>query len=145
MSPRKTNRQMSKTSEVGQEVHSPIVSPRQVIRRSQELKIRGVRQLIVPPRPTNRGFRSEVLVNRLVQVLQGRSDGLQFTSGIGGDLELSSFEILSGGRRNRRLSSPSRLDVVWRRRHETERLCISGSYEDNGVRRVSERKRVVEA
>ena len=118
---------MRNTFEAGQEVRSPIVEPRQVIRRSRELKIRDFRQLIVPPRRINRGVRSEVLVKRIVQALQGRSDDLRSTSGTGGDLELPSFEALSDGR-NLRLSSLPGLDVVRRRGGETDRVCGSGSY-----------------
>ena len=58
-------------------------------------KIRDVRQLIVPP------GRSEVLVRSLVQVLQGRGDDPRSTNGAGVNLELSGFEVLSDGRRNR--------------------------------------------
>ena len=123
---------MRNTFKAGQKVHSPIVEPRQAIRRSRELKIRDVRQLIVPPRRVNRGVRSEALVERIVQVLQSRGDDPRSTSGASGDLELSCFEVLGDGRRNRRLWSLSGQDVVWRRGGETESVCSSGSYEDHG-------------
>ena len=123
---------MRNTFKAGQEVHSPIVEPRQAIRRGRELKIRDVRQLIVPPRRVNRCVRSEALVERIVQILQGRGDDPRSTSGAGGDLELSCFEVLCDGRRNRRLRSLSRQDVVWGRGGETESVCGSRGYEDRG-------------
>ena len=144
MSPRKKIKRVRNTLEAGQEVHNPIVKARQVIRRIREVKIRDVRQPIVPPRRTNRGVRSEVLVKRIVQVLQDRSDDPRLTSGVGGDLELSSFEALSDGR-NRRPSSLSGLDVVWRKGGQTEGVCGSGSCEVRGVRGASVGKRVLEA
>ena len=94
---------MRNTFEAGQEVHSPIVKPKQVIRKGQELKIRDVRQLIVPPQRMNRGVRSEVLVKRRVQVQRGRGDHPQSTSGACDDLELSDFEVLSDGGGNLRV------------------------------------------
>ena len=105
---------MRNTFEASQEVDSPIAKPRQAIRRSREFEIRDVRQLIMPPRRMNRGVRGEALVKRIVQVLQCRSDDPRSTSGTRRDLELSGFEVLGDGRRNRRLRSLSGLNVVWR-------------------------------
>ena len=144
MSPRKNQADEEYIGGWRQGVHNPVVKARRVIRRSGEVKIRDVCQLIVPPRRTNRGVRSEVLIKRIVQVLQNRSDDPRSTGGVGGDLELSSFEALSDGR-NRRPSSLSGLDVVWRKGGETEGICGSGSCEVRGVpRRASVGKRVVE-
>ena len=123
---------MKNTFEAGQEVHSPIVEPRQAIRRSRELKIRDVRQLTVPPQRMNRGVRSKALVKRIVQILQRNRDDPRSASGSGGDLGLSGFEDLCDGGRNLGLWSLSRPDVVQRRGGEIERVCGSGSCEDRG-------------
>ena len=105
MSPRtkrkKKKRQIERTFEASQEVYSPVVESRQTIRRGWELEIRDVRQLIVPSRRVNGSVWSQALVERVVQVLQGRSDNPRSTSGTGGDLERPGFEILSDGRGNR--------------------------------------------
>ena len=65
-----------------------------------------------------------------MQVLQDRGDDPRSTSGV--DLELSGLEVLSDGRRNRRLWSLSGLDIAWRRGGKTERVCGPGSREDRG-------------
>lgn len=58
LSPRtKGDRQIERTLEAGQKVHSPIVEPRQTIRGGRQFEIRYVRQLIVPPRGVNRSIR----------------------------------------------------------------------------------------
>ena len=54
----------------------------------------------MPPRRVNRSVGGQALVEREVQALQGRGDDPRSTSGTGGDLELSGFEILSDGRGN---------------------------------------------
>ena len=77
----------------------------------------------------NRSVRSEALVKRIVQVLQGRSDDPRSTGGTGRDLELSGFEVLSDGRRNRRLWSLSGIDVVGGRGSEPESVRRSRSCE----------------
>ena len=70
----KKERKIRHTVEASQEVHRPIVISRQTVRRGRELEIRDVCQLIVPPRRVNGSVRSEALIKRVVQVLQGRSD-----------------------------------------------------------------------
>jgi hypothetical protein len=135
-------KQITHTFEAGQEVHRPIVIPRQTIRRGRDLEIRHVCQLIVPPRRVNRGVRSEALVECIVQVLQGRSDDPRSTGRTGGDLELSRFEVLSDGRGNRRLWSLSGVDVVGGRGREPESVRGSGSYEgDEGEKSTKEGER----
>ena len=89
-----------RTSKVGQEINSPIVKSRQTIRRGRQLEIRDVGQLVMPPRRVNRSVGGQALVKRELQALQGSSDDPRSTSGTGGDLELSGFEILSDGRGN---------------------------------------------
>ena len=69
------------------------------------------------------------MVKRIVQVLQGRSDDPRSTRGTGSDFELSRFEVLSNGRRNRRLWSLSGVDVVGGRGGEPESVRGSGSCE----------------
>jgi len=85
----------------------------------------------MPPRRVNRNVRSQALVERVVQVLQSRSDDSRSTSGTGGDLELSGFEVLSDGRGNGGLWSLSGVDVVGGGRGEPERVRGSGSCRDN--------------
>ena len=85
----------------------------------------------MPPRRVNRNVRSQALVERVVQVLQSRSDDPRSTSGTGGDLELSGFEVLSDGRGNGGLWSLSGVDVVGRGRSEPERVRGSRSCGDN--------------
>ena len=93
----------------------PVVKYWQAIRRSRELKIRGVRHLVVPPRRVGRGVQSEALIKGIAQVLQARSDDPRSAAGVGGDLELWKRKsttavaflagynfILEGRRRNRK-------------------------------------------
>ena len=82
------------------------------------------------------------MVERVVQVLQGRSDDPRSTSGAGSDLELSCFEILGDGRGDGGLRSFPGIDVVGGGCSEPERVCSSRSCEgDEGknIRRRVER------
>ena len=132
------------TFEASQEVHCPIVISRQTVRWGRELEICDVRQLIVPPRRVNRSVRGEALVKRIVQVLQGCSDDPRSTGGTGCYLELSSFEVLGDGRRNRRLWSLSGVDEVGGRGSEPESVRGSRSCEDDqGKKSMEAEKRVI--
>jgi len=135
----KRKKRTTHTIEASQEVHCPVVISRQTVRRGRELEICDVRQLIVPPRRMNRSVRGEALVKRIVQVLQGRGDDPRSTGGAGRDLELSGFEVLSDGRRNRRLRSLSGVDVVGRRGSEPESVRSSRCCEgDEGEKNMEE-------
>ena len=130
---------MRNAFEARQEVHSLIVKPKQVIRRSQKLKIRDVRQLIVPPRLMNRGIRSGAFVKRIAQVLQGRSDHPQSTSGAGDDLAELSISRSSAMRKFRAV-------VAFRAGSaKLKEIAIPGTAKTAGVRRVSARRGVVVA
>ena len=86
-----------RTSKAGQEVNGPIVNSGETVRRSWQLKIRDVGQLVVPPRRMDRSVGSQALVKRMVQVLQRRGDDPRSTSRAGSDLELSSCEVFGDG------------------------------------------------
>ena len=87
----------------------------------------------------NRSVRSQTLVKRVVQILQGRSDDPRSTRGTGRDLELSGFEVLSDGRGNRRLWSLSGVDVVGGRSGEPESIRGSGSCEGDEGEKSAEK------
>jgi len=127
------------TSKASQEVNGPIVNSGKTVRRSRQLEIRDVGQLIMPPRRVDRSVGSQALVKRMVQVLQGRSDDPRSTSRAGRDLELSGFEVLNDGGGNGGLRSFPGVYVVGGGCSEPERVCGSGSCEGSEKRRKMER------
>jgi len=113
--------------EAGQETHGPIVKPNQTIRMIRQLKVRDVRQLVVPPRGVGGIGRAQALIERVVQTLQRRGDDPRPTGGTGRDLEFSGLEVLSDGRGDRGLWSLSGVDVVGGGGRETEGVRESGA------------------
>jgi hypothetical protein len=122
---------MGRTSKASQEANSPIIKSGQSVRRSRQLEIRDVGQLVVPPRRVKRSVGSQALVERKVQILQRRSDDPRSTSGTGSDLELSRLEVLGDGGGNGGLRSLSWVDEVGGRGGEAERVRSSGSCKDD--------------
>ena len=54
----KEESKIGRTIKAGQEVHGRVVKPGETVGRSRKLKIRNVRQLIVPPRRVNGSVRA---------------------------------------------------------------------------------------
>ena len=94
----------------------------------------------MPSRRVNGSVRSEALIKRVVQVLQGRSDDPRSTGSTGRDLELSSFEVLGDRRGDRRLWSLSGVDVVGGRGSEPESVRGSRSCEEDKGEKSTEKE-----